>query len=137
MVFILDGCSFHLAHEWWNQGLFPKENRIWRLFRSTQMPSTNRNALFTPCVRIWNEQPSNIKTMSWTNRIVVPWGFVAEEEEKVPWHLSRPCSNYKNMLEKKTDFVLQQKTLFIYIILTLGWLLMTSVNKYREKKNWF
>ena len=25
MVFILDGCSFHVAHEWWKQGLFPKK----------------------------------------------------------------------------------------------------------------
>ena len=25
-VFILDGCSFHVANEWWKQGLFPKKN---------------------------------------------------------------------------------------------------------------
>ena len=47
MVFILDGCSFHVAHEWWKQGLF-----LLRPFRCNQMPSTNRNAWFTPCVRI-------------------------------------------------------------------------------------
>ena len=23
--FILDGCSFHVAHEWWKRGLFPKK----------------------------------------------------------------------------------------------------------------
>ena len=49
MVFILDGCSFHVAHVWCKQGLFRKKN--WWLFRCNQMPSTNRNAWFTPCVR--------------------------------------------------------------------------------------
>ena len=52
MVFILDGCSFHVAHVWCKQGLFPKKNWIWWLFRCNQMPSTNRKAWFTPCVRI-------------------------------------------------------------------------------------
>ena len=52
MVFILDGCSFHVAHVWCKQGLFPNKNRIWWLFRCNQIPSTNRFAWFTPCVRI-------------------------------------------------------------------------------------
>ena len=64
MVFILDGCSFHVAHNWWKQGLFPrKKNRIWELFRCKQMPSTNRNTWFTPYVRAaCSELPSNIST---------------------------------------------------------------------------
>ena len=53
--------AFHVAHVWCQQGLFPKK-WIWWLFRCNQMPSTNRNAWFTPCAQ-WNEQPSNIKTM--------------------------------------------------------------------------
>ena len=52
MVFRVDGCSFHVAHEWCKQGLFTKKNWIWRLFRCNQMPSTNRNVWFTLCVRI-------------------------------------------------------------------------------------
>ena len=52
MVCILDGWSVHIAHEWYKRGLFPKKNRIWRLFRCNQMPSTNRNVWFTPSVRI-------------------------------------------------------------------------------------
>ena len=62
MVFILDGCSFHGAHVWCKQGLFRKNDRIWRLFWCNQMPSTNRNVWFTPCVRIvkW---ATMIKTM--------------------------------------------------------------------------
>ena len=52
MVFILYGCSFHVAHVWCKQGLFREKNRIWWLFRCNQMPSTNRDACFTPCVRI-------------------------------------------------------------------------------------
>ena len=52
MVFKLDGCSFQVAHVCCKQGLFPKKNRIWWLFRCNQMPSTNRNAWITPCVRI-------------------------------------------------------------------------------------
>ena len=35
-----------------NKVFFRKKNRIWRLFRCNQIPSTNRNAWFTPCVRI-------------------------------------------------------------------------------------
>ena len=52
MVFILHCWSFQVAHVWCKQGLFLKKNRIWWLFRCYQMPSTNRNAWFTPCVRI-------------------------------------------------------------------------------------
>ena len=53
MVFILDGCSLHAAHVWCKQGLSSKRNRIWRLFRYKQMPSTNRNAWFTQWLRIF------------------------------------------------------------------------------------
>ena len=35
-----------------SKAFFRKKNRIWRLFRCNQLPSTNRNAWFTPCVRI-------------------------------------------------------------------------------------
>ena len=52
MVFILDGCSFHVAHVWYINKVFFRKNRIWWLFRCNQMPSTNRNAWFSPCVRI-------------------------------------------------------------------------------------
>ena len=53
LFFILDGCSFHVAHVSCKQGIFSrKKNQISWLFRCNQMPSTNRNAWFTLCVRI-------------------------------------------------------------------------------------
>ena len=42
-----------------NKVFFRKKYRIWRLLRCNQMPSTNRNAWFTPWMRI----VSNIITM--------------------------------------------------------------------------
>ena len=48
-----------------NKVYFRKINRIWRLFRCNQMPSTNRYALLHVCAKR-NEQTSNIKTMSIT-----------------------------------------------------------------------
>ena len=35
-----------------NKTFFRKKTRIWLLSRCNQMPSTNRNAWFTPCVRL-------------------------------------------------------------------------------------
>ena len=35
-----------------NKVFFRKKSQIWWLFRCNQMPSTNRTAWFTPCVRI-------------------------------------------------------------------------------------
>ena len=35
-----------------NEAFIRNKNRIWRLFRCNQMPSTNRNAWYAPCVRI-------------------------------------------------------------------------------------
>ena len=53
MGFILDGCSIHVTHVWCKQGLFSRKKKRNRwLFQCNQMPSTNRNAWFTPRVRI-------------------------------------------------------------------------------------
>ena len=50
MIFILDGCSFHVAHEWCKQGLFPRKKigfddsfDVTKCLQQIEMP---------PCVRI-------------------------------------------------------------------------------------
>ena len=52
MVYILDGCSFHVAHVWCKQGLFSKKIEFNDSFDVTKCLEKNRKAWFTPCVRI-------------------------------------------------------------------------------------
>ena len=61
MVFILDGCSFNVAHELCKQGLFPRKKiefdgsfDVTKCLQQIEMPD-----LLHMCV-YWNEQPSNI-----------------------------------------------------------------------------
>ena len=51
MVFILDGCSKHVAQAWCKKWYFPKKTDLTTL-SMYQMSSSNRNSWFAPFVRI-------------------------------------------------------------------------------------
>ena len=67
MIFILDGCSFHVAHVWRSkQGLFPKKIGFDDSFDVTEcLQQIEMPDLLHVCAE-WNEQPSNIKTIGLT-----------------------------------------------------------------------
>ena len=63
MVFIWDGCSFHVAHGWWKQGLFPKKKFGFddSLYVTKCLQQIEMSDLLHVCTKS-NEQPSNVKT---------------------------------------------------------------------------
>ena len=66
---------FTLRTYYVNKEFFRTKIWIWWLFRCIQMPSTNRNAWFTPCVRIVN------------------WATIYYKNHEACWH-PEPSSQY-------------------------------------------
>ena len=85
-----------------------KKNRIWWLFRCNQMPSTNRNAWFTPCVRI------------------VKWATIYYKN-----HAPLPTQHFRTVSLCRTIILLSRYVCKIHL---LAWKRLGKQNKRRNKR---
>ena len=97
--------------------VFFRKKRIWWLFRCNQMPSTNRNAWFTPYISTWHSEMSNHLNKNHGIHPQAAPGYWFNIYQSIPdmWNENLGLKKMLNLKHKKAAHFLGHLKIFGYV----------------------